>query len=173
MLLKLIGSVLLIVGGAGLGIYYGMSPALRKRELEQLKRALMLMYSETEFGRTPLAEQCRSAADICDNAVGGIFSCFALGLEDRTAEDTVQLWKNCVKTACVHTHFATEDVEKITVLGNSLGVVDINRQLSAIKNVTDYIDFKCDELEEVSKKNMRLYKNTGVLLGIFAVILLF
>ena len=173
MLLKIMGSVLIVVCGGGLGMYYGAAYELRKGELEQLKRALMLMYSETEFGHTHLAPMCEKALEVCDSVIGNIFNDFSIALTERTTESIAEMWKDCVEQNMIHTHLAAEDADVIANLGSNLGAVDINRQLTAIKCLITYIDLKCEELANISSKNMRLYKSTGVLLGAFAVILLF
>lgn len=173
MLLKIIGAVMLIAGGGGLGMYYGADSGFRKRELEQLKRALMLIYSETEFGHTCLAPMSKKASRVCDGATGSIFTDFSQALTERTTESITEMWKSCVKQNIKNTHLSAEDIEAIENLGSSLGVGDINRQLTAVKGLMGYIDCRCQELEETGRRNMKLYKSTGVLLGAFVVILLF
>ncbi len=173
MLLKLIGALLLISGGGVLGIYYGLQGRLRQRELEQLKNALMLMYSETEFGHSPLWQMCQRAVDLCDSQIGDIFKTFYIELKEKTTENTEELWRSCLENNIKNTHLTKEDIIVISALGNSLGAGDINRQLTSITNVVNYIDTKNAQLDEKNKADLRLYKNTGILLGGLAVILLF
>lgn len=172
MFIKLFGALLLILSGTGLGIYYGMGSELRRRELEELKRALMVMYSETEFGHTHLAPMCRRAAGSCERGISDIFISFAEGLKRRDTEDIWELWQSCLNSA-QGVHLADEDREAIGALGKSLGAEDINLQLSGIRLAVSYIDSKDEELAQLSSKNLRLYKSGGALIGIFAVILLF
>lgn len=172
MFMKIAGALLLILGGGGLGMYYGLACEFRKRELEEFKRALMLMYSETQFGHTHLSGMCERAAKICAGAVADILHGFALALKDKSIEDIAAVWRSHVQRGAADTHLSAEDFDKISALGEGLGSGDINRQLNSINQLITYIDMKNTELERLGEKNLRLYKSTGVLIGIFAVILL-
>jgi stage III sporulation protein AB len=173
MIIKIIGAVLIIGGACGLGIYYGMGCEYRKRELEQLKRAFRIMYSETEFGHTHLAEICERAAEVCDEKISAVFKYFKDKLRDGDIEDISELWANCVETAFTDTHIKEEDINALLGLGSCLGADDISLQLKALDSMTDYIEDKCNTLSSVGEKNMRLCRSTGALIGIFVVIMLF
>ncbi len=172
MFIKLVGAVLLIISGTGLGIFYGMEPELRRRELAGLKGALMIMHSETKFGHTHLAPMCRRAAQNCEGGISRIFISFADSIRRRDTEDIQGLWQSCVESV-KDTHLTDGDKEAISALGKGLGAEDIDLQLSAIMALVSYIDSKDEELVQLSSKNLRLYRSGGALIGIFAVILLF
>ena len=172
MFIKLMGAVLLIISGTCLGIYYGMASELRRRELAELKRALMVMHSETKFGHTHLAPMCRRAARGCESGIADIFTAFAEGISRRDTEDIQGLWQSCIGSA-QGIHFTEEDKGAAAALGKCLGGEDIQLQLSGIMLLVDYIDSKDEELAQQSSKNLRLYRSGGALLGIFTVILLF
>jgi stage III sporulation protein AB len=173
MMLKLLGAMLVLIGAGGLGVYYGLGCKHRKGELEQLRRAFRIMYSETEFGHTPLAVMCDKALAVCDDEVGKIFEEFREVLQNKATDDISTLWKNCVEKGCIGTYMKDEDIQALSGLGSCLGVGDISLQLAAIERLIAYIDDKCSELDKASEKNMRLCRSTGVLTGIFVVILLF
>jgi stage III sporulation protein AB len=173
MIIKIIGAVLIIGGACGLGIYYGMGCEYRKRELEQLGRAFRIMYSETEFGHTHLAEICERAAGVCDEKIGAVFKHFQDKLRNGNIEDISNLWQKCVEVCLTGTHIKEEDINAIAGLGSCLGAEDISLQLKALDGIMDYLNGKRDELSAKSEKKMRLYRSTSILMGIFVVILLF
>lgn len=173
MFLKITGAVMLICGGGCLGMLFGMKSELRKRDLEELKRALLLMYSDTEFGHSYLSDMCGRAARICEQGIAVIFSAFTEYLQERKSEDISEMWAKSVEDSLRYNNLAREDVRAVSAMGSSLGTSDINRQLRAISELLGYIELKCRDIAQISGKNMRLYKNTGILLGMFAVILLF
>ena len=173
MLLKVMGAVIIIAGGACLGICYGKRWELRSLDLMELKRAFNLMYLETEFGHTFLAPMCKKAAKLCTSGVSDIFSSFAEELKRRDSEDISAMWRDSVIKGSKNSRLEREDIEFISNLGENLGSDDIKAQLSGISLAIDYIDKKTEELSRLNSRNFRLYKNAGTLFGIFIAILLF
>lgn len=172
MLLKLVGCALLIAGGSCLGIYYGIQPRLRSRDLEEIKKGLMVMYSETEYGHTCLEPMCIKAGEITSDKISGLFKAFAISLSERCGESSGKMWEECI-IGYDGLHLSENDISMILGLGSYLGCGDIKRQLTGIELLTDYIDRCQSELRDEIVKRMRLCRSTGILAGLFLVILLF
>lgn len=172
MLIKLVGSALLVAGGGCLGVYYGMEPRLISRELGEIKKGLMIMYSETEYGHTCLEPMCIRAGKSVGGTIGELFENFALGLKERAGESTQEIWEDCVRS-CKETHLNDSDLSAVSGLGSYLGCGDIKRQLTGIEGLIGYIDCRTGELREECAKRMRMCRSTGILTGLFVAILLF
>ena len=173
MILKLTGALLLMAGGCGVGICRGMGAELRRRELEQLKRALMLMYSQTEFGHLCLSEIAQRAAEISSMGIDELFFDFYTRLNDGEGESIAAMWSECVDTLKGKTHLTAGDISCIRTLGDSLGTGDIKRQLSGINSLADYIDTSCAILAGTAGTSLKMCRSMGFLISAFAVILLF
>lgn len=172
MLIKMVGSALLVAGGAGVGIYYGMQPQLRSKQLGEIEKGLMVMYSETEYGRTCLEPMCIKAGKIMKDGDENIFSNFAARLSEKQGENIAEIWTHVIynEDKC---YLTKNDIYTIAELGNYLGCGDVKRQLNGIKMLLNYIEQCKADLKEESAKEMRLWRSTGILAALFVVILLF
>jgi stage III sporulation protein AB len=172
MYFKLIGAFLLSLGGVGLGRYTGMYPKLRQRELERFKNALMLIYSDTEFGKSCLEDSCRRAAKNTDGATRDILADFADKLSLNTLDAVGEAWSRAVKNN-KGTYLTDEDITHLADMGEGIGSADYTLQLNAIRNVAVYIDDSCKHIADESGAKLRLCQNTGFMLGLLVAVLLF
>jgi stage III sporulation protein AB len=172
MCIKLIGAFLLSVGGVGLGRYIGMYLKLRQRELERFKNVLMLIYSDTEFGKSCLADSCIRAAKNTSGAAKNVIESFADRLNQSTSDEVGDMWRQAV-TDNKGLYLTDEDLTHLADLGNGIGSADYTLQLSAIKSVILYIEDKCKHISGESGARLRLCQSTGLMLGLLIAVLLF
>ena len=65
-----------------------------------------------------------------------------------------------------------EDIKIISNFGNLLGKTDLKGQITEIELANNFLDKQIKEAEEIRKKNDKLYKSLGIIIGITIVIVL-
>ena len=71
-----------------------------------------------------------------------------------------------------NTNLTKEDKEVLKGLSNMLGKVDIDGQISEIKLVDSFLNVQLENAEEEYRKNNKMYKTLGIIVGIMIVIVL-
>ena len=150
------GAVLLIAGCTAIGFYLARKEGFRVEELQEFKKALMILASEIEHMRSPLAVASASIAKRVKRPVSGIFRHFSQALEDQKPQ----------------THFADEDWDIIEGFGKTLGYLDKQMQQSAIAYAAQYIDDKVASLLTQADKNKRMYRSLGLIGGLLLAVVL-
>ena len=172
MLLRIAGALAVMLGCAGLGVYYSSKEGFRIYELQELKKALLILSSEIEYMRAPLNIACANIAKRTESTVGALFSTFAELLANSEGETAYQLW--CVASDGIKkkTFMAPEDLSVIDSFGKTLGYLDKNMQQNAINHAINYIDEKVTTLQTQGDKNKRMYRSLGVICGLLITVVL-
>ena len=83
-----------------------------------------------------------------------------------------ELWQAEIKTRLSGTHLKREDREQLAGLGEVLGYLDLEMQLSSMELYLEQLELRIREAQEAAQTKQRLYQSLGVAGGIFLVILL-
>ena len=172
MIFRLLGGAVVFVSCTLLGIYYSMKDSHRIADLSEFKKALNLLKGEIEFNRRPLPEALEYVAKKVETEVGALFSGVSKNLEPESGYDTAVAWAEALKTTLAETYLTREDIDNIGHLGETLGHVDIETQLSGMAMVNEYIEAQTDKLRTSEYGNKRLYRSAGVLVGFLIVVML-
>jgi len=172
MLLRLIGSLAVILGCAGLGMYYAAKEGFRIRELQELKKALLILASEIEYMRAPLNLACQNIAKRTEGVISTLFSNFAQLLSNNEGETAYQLWTNAVSSIKAKTFMTAEDFSIIDGFGKTLGYLDKQMQQNAIDFAISYIDEKVATLQTQGNKTKRMYRSLGIIAGLLITVVL-
>ena len=80
------------------------------------------------------------------------------------------MWENSIQEADISLN--QEDKDIIKRLGKLLGQTDVDGQLSEIELTESFLDIQIQKAEEAKKKNQKLYKTLGIVMGLVFVIIL-
>ena len=83
-----------------------------------------------------------------------------------------ELWQKQIKRWLSDTHLKKGDKEQLGSLGEVLGYLDLEMQLSSIDLYLDQLELCIREAQEAAQTKRKLYQSLGVAGGIFLVILL-
>ena len=172
MLLRIAGAVAVIGGCVGLGMYYAAKENYRMGELMEFKKALLILSSEIEYMRAPLAVACANIAKRTHAVVGNLFSYFAESLVAGEGETAYQLWISAVESVKEKSYMAADDWDVVEGFGKTLGYLDKNMQQNAIEYTMNYIDSKTTELQLQGDKNKRMYRSLGIIAGLLVTVVL-
>jgi len=169
---SIIGAIALIAGCAALGFYYAAKEGFRIQDLQEFKKALMILSSEIEHLRAPLPIACANIAKRTKEPVSEVFAQFSKLLTENEGETAYQLWSQALDEQKKGTYLAAEDWDVLESFGKTLGYLDKQMQQSAITVTIDYINEKTTSLQTQSDKNRRMYRSLGVIGGLLLVVLL-
>ena len=172
MFATMIGAVALVASCAALGFYLAAQEGFRVHDLQELKKALMILSSEIEHLRAPLPIACANIAKRTKEPVSALFANFSQFLMENEGETAYQLWMQAIESQKSRAHLTAEDWDVIEGFGKTLGYLDKQMQQSAIAYTVGYIDEKTAGLQAQSDKNKRMYRSLGVICGLLLVVLL-
>ena len=166
------GAIAVIAGCVALGFYLAAQEGFRVNDLQELKKALMILSSEIEHMRSPLAIASSNIAKRVKEPIGGLFSQFSNLLTKNQGETAYQLWMQAVENQKKRSYLSNEDWDALEGFGKTLGYLDKQMQQSAITCTIEYINEKTTSLQAQSDKNKRMFRSLGVIGGLLLVVLL-
>jgi len=172
MLLRIAGALAVMLGCAGLGLYYSSKEGFRIGELQELKKALLILSSEIEFMRAPLNIACANIAKRTESNISTLFLQFSKLLVTGEGETAYQLWATAMDGIKGGTFMTDEDLSVLDGFGKTLGYLDKHMQQNAINYAVNYIDDKVTVLQTQGDKNKRMYRSLGVICGLLITVVL-
>jgi stage III sporulation protein AB len=172
MILQILGTILVMAGSIGMGIYFSAKENFRVQDLLEMKKALLILSSEIEFMRTTLCEACANISKRTSDGVSKIFENFSRLLSKSDGETAYQLWLCAIRECENQIFFAAEDRTVLEDFGKTLGYLDKAMQKNAIEFAIAYIDEKSAALQTQSQKNTRMYRSLGVIGGLLVTVVL-
>ena len=172
MISTIAGAVALLAGCVSLGFYLAAQEGFRVHDLQEFKKALMILSSEIEHMRSPLAIASANIAKRVKEPISSLFAQFASLLTKNEGETAYQLWVQAAESNKHRSYLSKEDWDAIESFGKTLGYLDKQMQQSAITCTIEYINEKTASLQTQSDKNKRMFRSLGVIGGLLLVVLL-
>ena len=139
----------------------------RVKELREFRNNLNIMKNKIKFTYEPLKEIFCDIANESASAVEKIFEKISIKMENNQLKE---VWENSIQEADISLN--QEDKDIIKRLGKLLGQTDVDGQLSEIELTESFLDIQIQKAEEAKKKNQKLYKTLGIVMGLVFVIIL-
>ena len=165
--IKLIGSILVLVGCASIGFCIA---SMHNREiymLENLCSILIYMINELQFRMTPLPELCMAAANQSRGTFQSLFARLATELEGQISPDA----ESCMLAALSAVAMPQHAHECLLLLGKNLGKFDIEGQINGIEDVRAKCMSKLEMLNNNKENRIRSYRTLGICAGLAIVII--
>lgn len=168
MILRIIGSVCILVVCGGFGFMLSAKHLKEERTLRQLILILDNLENELLFRLSPLPVLCRHTAEESEGVLGNLFLIFAQELESQISPNV----EKCMFVALSKIHDLPEKTRSVLVLlGRQLGKFALQGQLKGLETVRQACRRKLKELEENKENRIRGYKTLGLCAGAALVIL--
>lgn len=171
MLLRMVGSIMIICGCSAMGFSLSNDYTLRIRQLEQMNRVLLLLEGEIRYHNSGISEALLKISKMSN----GIFSTFFINVVKtmRKGKSLKEAW--CTSVTGVlekNTKLKDSDMGILKELGNCLGVTDRETQINNIEKSRVQIDNIMGELNKIKIEKCKIYKTLGVVAGMFIAIIL-
>lgn len=172
MLLKIIGSILIISASGFIGFLYSKDCSARPQQLREIQNMLQMLENEISFLSTPLSEAFERIYKSSNNSISAIFKSAHEYLIDNLNYNASEAWALAVRDNIKKTSLKEEDEEILVSFGKILGSSDVEGQIGNIRLTVNQLKMQEHKAEEIRKKNENMYRTLGVLGGIAIVILL-
>lgn len=170
-MLRLGGSLLLMIGAAGLGLAAAAQLQERVRGLRALVAALEQMERELAFRLTSMPELMERLAREADPPAAYLFSYCRDHLDELEERGFWELWRDALEDDA-ELILAEAERRTMDTLGRVLGRYDAESQREALRQAVETLSHCLREAEEERRRLGRVYTALGVGAGAMLVILL-
>jgi len=170
MVLRILGGILVCAACGLLGLYMSQRGIARARQLAEFRRSLLMLKSEMEFAAYPLPQAFANISRKTSDSFAGFYNLLSNRLENKEM-GLSEAWENGL-AELTESHLATEDLQAIGGLANSLGSIDAAVQIKAIDMTVAAIDDILTRLSDQNLKDGKMYKRLGLLGGMLITVVL-
>lgn len=173
MLLKIIGSFLVVAASSIIGYMFSRDCGRRPQDLRTLQGLLQMFENEISFLSNILTDAFDKVARASKCEVAKIFRDTAVNLRENCNLSAAKAWENSIQKNIKATSLNQEDEEILISFGKLLGRSDLDGQVKNIRLTINQLNIQERKAEEGRKKNEAMYRNLGILGGLALVIILF
>ena len=166
-IVKFLILVLVFVCSFFIGLLIAKKYANRVKELKEMKNALTMCKTKMKFTYASIPEIFEEISTKIDGEVGMIFKLSANKMKDQSAGEA---WNESIDL--VYSSMKEEDKTVLKNLGKMLGKTDLEGQISEIELVNHFLDTQIEMAESEKRKNEKMYKTLGGIIGLTLVIIL-
>lgn len=169
---KIIGSTLIIAASCGCGVLCGRQMRERYQSLSESRRAVELLQAQIRTEGSNLPDALRETGEHMKGTYGDLLREISAEMLLFQGEPVHKLWGEVVKHRLTAPYLLENDIEQFALLGEQLGMTDRKMQETILGRYLTYTEQELNGLGAEIKEKTRLYRNLGLLFGIFLTILL-
>lgn len=173
MLLKLLGSLIIVITSSWIGFIIAGYYRERPKQLRDFQSALQMLQTEIIYGSTPIPEALSRIAKKTNMPVSTFFQNVKEILYNYRGYTVDEAWEIALKNLHRESSLNKTDKEILSVLGNYLGISDKQDQIKHLKLTSSYLKKQEENAEEERKKNEKMWKYLGVLTGLMIILLIY
>ncbi|MBE5962664.1 MAG: hypothetical protein E7256_15015 [Lachnospiraceae bacterium] len=170
--IKILGCVLIIGSSTGMGFLFGSEIKKRIEDLKSAKTFAILLSGDIRYAKTALPEALSNVARRHEGRLGPFLKKVAKELDSYSGTSLYEIWKRAVKEELSKTSLTAKDKENLLHLGESLGNLDKDTQVTTIEWYIAQVEEDMKAVSADAKEKIKLYRSLGVLAGIFVVVLI-
>ncbi|NBI67693.1 hypothetical protein D1646_12960 [Pseudoflavonifractor sp. 60] len=168
-MLRLMGAVLVALGGTWLGFRAADGLRRQVRELRRMAAGLAVLEGELELNAPPLAQLLGRGARYSEGGARELFQACAQGLDRLDREDFPSLWR---RQTGRKNELGPEGQAVLASLADILGRCELQRQQQALAAARRRLEELAGQREQDCRSRGRVYQALGVSGGAFLIILL-
>jgi len=169
--LKMMGSIVIVLASAFLGLFMSNECKKRPQQLRELQSLLGMFENQITYLSDVLAEAFERVYKFSGSEVGEFFGRTVTGLK-KGGMNASDAWEAAVRGCCGATALSGEDVDILLSFGKLLGGSDIDGQVKNIRLTVQQLNMQEEKAERSRIKNEGMYRHLGILCGAAIVILL-
>lgn len=172
MLLRLFGSIIVLMSSSFLGYILSTDCKKRPQQLRELQALLQMFENRISY----LSDILTDAFDIIfassKSEVGIFFNYTSKKLKAERNMNACEAWEAAVRDNIKKTSLNKEDEEILVSFGKILGGSDLEGQIKNIRLTINQLKLQEDKAEKSRVKNEGMYRSLGILGGIAVVVVL-
>ncbi|SMB94797.1 stage III sporulation protein AB [Desulfonispora thiosulfatigenes DSM 11270] len=164
-MLKILGSIFLIMGFGVIGLVVARNLSLRPLELRQVQNGLKMLETEILYGLTPLPEALSRVSNQISFPINKLFSQSSNYLKNGEGLTAGEAWEISLNELEQESSLLAEDIEILISFGKGLGGSDRDEQTKHLKLVQDHLKNAEFKAEKIKETNQKVYKYLGFSFG--------
>lgn len=172
MILKLIGSVMILVSGTMLGVKMGYNLKMRLSQLKRFEKIISMLTGEIRYNNSTIPEALNHVGAHMVNPFNEILMKISEELDAFEGRTFKEIWENAFEENRTKLCFTKEQLENIKHLGESLGYLDKQMQINTLDLFMEQIRTDIKDMEKTISDNVRLYNCLGVMGGILVILII-
>ena len=171
-MMKIIGSMLVILGCTSIGFYIVERMRRRLAELELIKRQLLFMRGEMRSGYQPLAEIFSRLEERMLGEWKSFYGFLREKLSTNRTEMLAELWGEAISSRLKRSLLDEEEMRTWNELGENLGYLDREMQIALLTVCEAHMDEYIEKEKDQIKQQAKVYQTLGIMSGIFLTMIL-
>nr|WP_255724464.1 stage III sporulation protein SpoIIIAB [Shimazuella soli] len=171
--LKLIGSILLLLATTGIGFVFAGKLAARPKQIRRLIHALAILETEIGYGSRNLATACSHIGKRNLENISELFHQMSLRLTTMDGAATYECLKLAVQDWWPTTAMKSSEKEVFLQFCKTLGKSDRHDQLAHLALVKQNLQVEEQKAREEQIQYEKMVRTLGVLTGALLIILLY
>lgn len=163
---------MIIVSSTFIGLKLSDNLDIQLEMLRKLKQLIILIMGEIKYNNSYLGQAFKNVSKRISYPYSEFLLSVSEKLEERTGEKFSKIWNEEIKKQLSKSGLSKKHLEKLSELGEILGYLDKEMQISNLLLFNERIDCEINECIDKNKSNCRMYKSLGVLSGVLIVILI-
>ena len=172
MILKIIGSIMVISASSFIGYFLSGDCSKRPVQLRILQDMIRMLENEIKFLSSYISEAFERICSSIDSPVKEFFKATVEKLKNEPGMNASHAWEMAITENMHKTALNAEDKDILLAFGKMLGNSDTEGQVKNIEFLLHQLNLQEKKAEENKRKNENLYKTLGLLGGIAAVLIL-
>lgn len=170
-MLKIIGSILIIIASTFGGFMYAQSFVNRVKELNEIERCIYQLQNEIAYTHTPLPDALNNVAIKAKEPIAEIFNSTSNKLKSNMYDNVYEAFREAFNESS-SINLKEEDINLVLDLSKSLGESDITGQMNIFSLTIENLKKIITQAEITMKKNVKMYRYLGFSIGAVIVIML-
>ncbi|MFI3175190.1 MAG: stage III sporulation protein AB [Bacillota bacterium] len=171
MWIRLIGSVMVLGATTMFGVHFQQIEVVRKKELLELERGILLLKQQLNCFGMPLEEAFLAVGEKISGTASLIFLEVAEAIKERQAGSVSEIFHEVLERK-KESGLQESDFLALRDFGKTIVAFARKENTGSIDFLLEYIKKEIGGLEKRIEKNGKLYMSVGVLSGLLLVVML-
>lgn len=155
-----------------LGFVYSNDYKIRIDELLYIKNVIIMIRGEIKYQKAPLPEAFYHVGHRIKEPFGTFLLAVSESMEKKDGNSFACIWKEEVRNNLTGTRMQKTDINLFMQIGEQLGYLDNDMQLSALTMYLEQLDNEISSSEKRKAEKCRIYQCLGIISGLFISIIL-
>ncbi len=173
MIIKIIGSLFIIISSSCVGFFMAQKNKYRIEELEELKKGISFYKGSVNSMGYTVEEAFYQASEKTKYGVSKIFKLAGDICSQKKASSVEEIWKYAVNRSFENTYFDKTDINTVYSFGLAAGFMGRQEQSENMDIIIKEIETIQKELRQKSASEVRMYPSMGVFTGLILSVVLF
>lgn len=170
--MKLAGSICVMISGSGLGWIYGSAIERRYKELNDLRRSFQIIYGDISYGATSFGEILHHVQEYSLLEYAQMFRYMEEEMKKKSKRRFAEIWDEGIERYRSNFQLDKRDIVELKRVGQNIGNVHKEQQLSLLQLYMDKLQSSIEELEGEKNQKIKLCRMLGALGSIFVIVVL-